>query len=95
MDTVGTEWTVEIRANFPKIKTKIIDFGGGIFNAEYKINSTKRYDAVRDCLKTFIHENNLPFRPYELMIKYRNYVDIRCKCSVDDRIISRRIGIPG
>ncbi len=77
-------WTVTIKTNFPR------DIYDSVpMQAEYVVEADKPYTARRDCLERFITENKLPFRPYELLTKYRHFVEMSVRCSVDGRTVER------
>jgi hypothetical protein len=88
VDVVDYEWTVTVKGNFPAIKEegKVADFSGGNFEETFHINSPKRYYAVSEALELFIEKNKLPFRVYQLLNKYKDFVEISAKCSEDGRV---------
>jgi len=83
MPNNGLTWEVDVRISYGSTKCEGL----------YRIQTIKRYSAIREALERIIKENNLkdstsgyPLRPYQLLGPYRNFCEVSAKCSEDARV---------
>lgn len=79
---------------FWEVEVKIV-LKGQEYAGLYKIETIKRYEAIREALDKIVKENDLKdelglqFRPYQLLGPYRQLCEVRTKCSEDGRLAVR------